>query len=102
MLRWDEREEEDHARMLAWYRTLLTLRKELPALRDPDLRRTEVQVLGEETVVLRRGDVAVLAHRGEGDAAAPGGGRQVASFGEVNPEGALRGPGVLVLDAADR
>ena len=102
MLRWDEREEEDHARMLAWYRTLLTLRKELPALRDPDLRRTEVQVLGEEMVVLRRGDVAVLAHRGEGEAAAPGGGRQVASFGEVTPEGALRGPGVLVLDAADR
>jgi maltooligosyltrehalose trehalohydrolase len=35
-LRWDTREEPPHAGVLAWYRELLRLRRELPALGRPD------------------------------------------------------------------
>ena len=39
-LRWDERGEPDHRAMLAWYRALITARRELSALRDPSPRST--------------------------------------------------------------
>lgn len=114
ILRWEERSREEHARMLAWYRTLIGLRRDLPALRDPDLRATSVEVLAEETVLLRRGDVAVLAHRGEGRAALPVSGEVIARFGaplreadgaDVGGAGdavraGLDGPGVLVVHTA--
>lgn len=66
MLDWAERSEGDHARMLEWYRTLITVRREIPDLRDPDLRRTAVHALDEDTVMLERGDHGVLVHRGRG------------------------------------
>ena len=109
ILRWEERSRDEHARMLAWYRTLIALRRDLPALHDPDLRATSVEVLAEETVLLRRGDVAVLAHRGEGRAALPVSGEVIARFGEPlrGADGAegtegtgLDGPGVLVVRTA--
>jgi maltooligosyltrehalose trehalohydrolase len=36
-LRWDERTTGDHAEVLTWYRTLLSLRAQRPELRDPAL-----------------------------------------------------------------
>ena len=67
ILCWEEREQGAHARMLAWYRALIVLRRERSDLHDPDLRRTEVEVLAEETVLLHRGELTVLAHRGPGE-----------------------------------
>lgn len=42
-LDWAERADGDHARMLAWYRALATLRRESPALRDANRSSTRVQ-----------------------------------------------------------
>lgn len=93
ILSWQERERPGHAEMLAWYRTLIALRREHPALRDPDLRRVEVEVLGEGTVLMRRDELAVLAHRGPGPLGEPVPATALlASFGEV----ALAAEGVRV------
>lgn len=104
MLPWDERGEGEHARILEWYRALIALRRAVPALRSGDLADTSVQALGEETVLLRRGDVTVLAHRGQGPVSlpeAPARGEELASFGTTtaDPQGppGLSGPGVLVV-----
>lgn len=102
-LDWSEREQGDHARMLTWYRDLVALRRIEPDLMDPDLRHVEVDVIAEETVVMRRGRIAVLAHRGDGTAELPEDAREViarfdehgdASAGEL---AALTGPGAVVL-----
>lgn len=104
MLPWEERGEGEHARILEWYRALIALRRAVPALRSGDLADTSVQALGEETVLLRRGDVTVLSHRGEGPVSlpeAPARGEELASFGATtaDPKGlpGLNGPGVLVV-----
>ena len=104
ILDWDERGSGDHARMLAWYRDLIALRRAEPVLRDPSLRSIEVEVLSEETLLMRRGGaggIAVLAHRGDAplDAAdALGDGEVLASFG-ADAEQPLRlaGPGAIVV-----
>lgn len=108
-LRWQERAEGEHARMLEWYRQLIALRRAHADLRSGDLSATHVDVLAEETVLLRRGDLAVLAHRGPGALAATDGrvlrARELlAGFGgaELGEDGAVRlpGPGAAVLRGA--
>lgn len=107
ILDWSEREQGPHARMLAWYRRLISLRRAEPDLHDGRLDRVHVEVLSEETVLLVRGSIAVLAHRGAGrvDAAAAVREHLDGSPGEVlarfeNSEDShtvLEGPGALVL-----
>jgi len=63
LLDWDELGRPDHARVLAWYRCLLRLRKEVPELAGCD--RTAAGVEYSETerwLILRRGRVAVVAN----------------------------------------
>lgn len=55
ILHWDEAGTGAHARIRDWYRTLIALRRSEPALQVADLRRTRCEVLGEDTVLLRRG-----------------------------------------------
>ncbi|GAA1489643.1 malto-oligosyltrehalose trehalohydrolase [Brachybacterium sacelli] len=105
ILPWGERGEGEHARMLEWYRTLIALRHEHPALRAGDLRRTRVEILAEGTVLLHRGELAVLAHRGPGPAPRPPRAREVlASFGELRRAAcgtvhmADAGAAILLLD----
>ncbi|GAA1486182.1 malto-oligosyltrehalose trehalohydrolase [Brachybacterium fresconis] len=93
ILPWAERSEDDHARMLRWYRTLIALRREHPALADGDLRAVRVEILAEGSVLLRRGDLAVLAHRGPGPLPrAPRAREVLAAFGPVRqgPDGTVR------------
>lgn len=102
ILRWQEREQSEHAAMLRWYRTLLALRRSESDLHDPALAATSLEVLGEETVLLRRGALAVLAHRGPGPLReGPRAAEVLAAFGEVTTthDGALAlaGPGAVVL-----
>lgn len=102
ILQWAERELPAHARMLDWYRTLIALRHAHPDLHDPDLRRTRAEILAEPTVLLHRGELAVLAHRGPGPLeAGPRASEVLASFGKVHraADGAvqLEGPGAVVL-----
>ena len=69
-LRWQERTEGEHARMLQWYRELIALRRAHAELGAGDLAATGVEVLCEDAVLMRRGELAVLAHRGPGALAA--------------------------------
>jgi maltooligosyltrehalose trehalohydrolase len=56
-LDWDEPGREPHARLLAWYRDLIALRRERPDLGDPRLDRVRV----EHDAIAR----TVIVHRGE-------------------------------------
>lgn len=59
-LNWAERQEGEHAEMLAWYRKLIALRKATPALMDGDL--SEVRVCfseAERWLQMERGTVTV-------------------------------------------
>ncbi|MFF8898927.1 malto-oligosyltrehalose trehalohydrolase [Streptomyces lydicus] len=67
VLDWSEPVLAPHDSLLAWHRTLLTLRRELPALTDPDPRHTEV-TFDEDArwLLLRRGPVRVAVNFGRG------------------------------------
>ncbi len=65
-LDWDERGEPSHARMLAWYTLLLSLRRTVAALRETPLGESTVHIDAENSVWwVRRGDVAVIANVSE-------------------------------------
>ncbi len=72
VLRWDELGREQHARVLEWYRTLTRLRREVPELRDADLRRVRVDA-ADGALVLHRGPYRVVVSLGGGDDVAVGG-----------------------------
>lgn len=59
-LDWDEPALPEHARLLAWYRDLVTLRRRVPALASGDRAATRVET-GDGWVVLWRGEVCVAA-----------------------------------------
>ncbi len=65
-LDWGEPGREPHARLLAWYRDLIALRRDRPDLRDPHLRRVEVdwdRTTGRFS--MRRGEHRVLVNLGD-------------------------------------
>jgi len=64
-LRWDEAEEGDHARMQAWYRDLIRLRRNTPSLNDG--KSGNARVTFDETerwLTLKRGDVQTHCNLG--------------------------------------
>ncbi len=68
-LDWAEIEEGRHAVVLQVYRELAALRRRTPELTDPDLRRTSCEVDEDaRTLVMRRGDVVVVANFGDAEA----------------------------------
>ncbi|MET7285597.1 malto-oligosyltrehalose trehalohydrolase [Streptomyces sp. NPDC005573] len=98
-LDWSEPEREPHARVLAWYRRLIALRRELPDLTAPDLADTKVAYDEEgRWLAFRRGDVRVAVNLGERAAAIPLGTgrlRVLASWDPVEapgPDGLLQVP----------
>ena len=65
-LDWSEHEAGDHAELLAAYRDLVALRRSLPELTDPDMRRTSCQVDEDARwFLMRRGDVVVVVNLGD-------------------------------------
>jgi len=64
-LDWAEIDKESGASLLAWYRTLIALRRKIPALTDPRPGRTKT-ACDEKSgwLVVRRGRVAVAANLG--------------------------------------
>jgi maltooligosyltrehalose trehalohydrolase len=65
-LRWEELAGPVHARMLAVYRDLIVLRRELPELADPRLDRIRVEHDADARwVVQHRGTVTVVANLGD-------------------------------------
>ena len=67
-LDWTEKDSQRHASLLAWYRRLIALRRQTPALTDPrpDRIRTECDPGGGHLAV-RRGPVVVAANLGDSD-----------------------------------
>ncbi|MET8679608.1 malto-oligosyltrehalose trehalohydrolase [Streptomyces sp. NPDC004647] len=61
-LDWSEPEREPHARLLAWHRELIALRRARPELTDPDLSATEVSYGAE--VSYAAGERWLMVHRG--------------------------------------
>ncbi|HTL35626.1 MAG TPA: malto-oligosyltrehalose trehalohydrolase [Kofleriaceae bacterium] len=61
VLRWEERDEPEHAQMLGWYRSLILARKENFSLRDPRPTATRVEQNGD-VLVIRRGDLALVCN----------------------------------------
>jgi maltooligosyltrehalose trehalohydrolase len=71
-LDWAEPGQGRHADLLAWYRRLIALRRQVPALTDPRLDRvhTDCDPKGE-WLVIRRGPVSVAANLGDSEWAFP-------------------------------
>ncbi len=88
VLRWDERADGVHARLLDWHRDLAALRRAEPDLRDDNLRKVRVDV-GDTWVVVHRGRFAVLVNLAPEAAVlpAPVGAEVVLAWGEVATEG---------------
>ena len=86
-LDWEEPRREPHARLLAWHRELIALRRRLPQLRGGELGAVWVRFDERERwLVTERGGVAVVANLGARAARIP--------FGS-------RGPGDVLLASAD-
>ncbi|MFH1724313.1 MAG: malto-oligosyltrehalose trehalohydrolase [Elusimicrobiota bacterium] len=103
-LRWDTRGEGDHAVMLKYYRRLLRLRRELPALASLDRRSLEAgSNERDRTLWMRRrhasGDVLCLANLSPGRAAIVGA-SEGAGWKKVldSASSRWRGPGCTVAD----
>ncbi|MGX2993869.1 malto-oligosyltrehalose trehalohydrolase [Streptomyces sp. JNUCC 64] len=99
-LRWPERTEGVHARMLGWYRELIALRRSLPDLTDTDL--TAVRVMCDEEarwIAFRRGDVRVVVNASAGEVTVPFGTRPARvlaaweALAPPGPDGLLTVPG---------
>ncbi|MEU9459371.1 malto-oligosyltrehalose trehalohydrolase [Streptomyces sp. NPDC088394] len=84
-LDWNEPSQEPHARLHAWYRELIALRRALHDLSDPDL--ASVRTAHDEQarwLAYRRGDLRIAVNLGEKPATIPlGGGRRRGGGGRV-------------------
>src|SRR3954451_149840 len=65
VLDWAEPAKDPHARMLAWYRALVALRRAEPDLQDDDLRAVQAQAVGEDRLVVRRRHLVLLVNLAE-------------------------------------
>ena len=101
VLRWDERHRPAHSSMLEWYRALITLRHETPAITDPACP-TDVEVDGR-VLVVRRGPVTVVVNLGAVPATVGVAGEVVAAA-DADRDGRqvqVRPDGVAVLRTGD-
>jgi maltooligosyltrehalose trehalohydrolase len=107
-LSWEERARGGHARMLAWYRDLIALRRAEPDLRDDDLGAVRVTTgpgpatTGSGWLVVHRGGFDVLVNLTGGPARlpCPDGAVPALAWGPVTPvRGGLRfdGDGAAVV-----
>ncbi|OKL41704.1 malto-oligosyltrehalose trehalohydrolase [Pontibacter flavimaris] len=53
-LQWQKREKSKHNLLLKWYQHLISMRKEMPALRNIDKERVQAAALGEQGFILLR------------------------------------------------
>ncbi|MFJ5122028.1 malto-oligosyltrehalose trehalohydrolase [Kitasatospora sp. NPDC088548] len=93
VLDWTEPRRAPHAGLLAWYRTLIRLRRARPELSDPDLAAVRVEYdEAARWLVVHRGPYRVAVNLGPGAAEVPLGaaGREtVASFGGCGLDGTV-------------
>ncbi|MEU0830433.1 malto-oligosyltrehalose trehalohydrolase [Streptomyces sp. NPDC056231] len=96
-LDWTEPEREPHARIQAWYRELIALRRSMPDLSDPDLASVKT-AFDEQArwLACRRGDLRIAVNLDEKPATIPlgvgrnrnSGGRVLAAWEPVETPGA--------------
>lgn len=99
-LRWEEVSQRPHQRMFDWYRLLIRLRRELPGAMDPSLKSTHVEILDEDTLVMRRPGFTVAVTRAEREVRIPLAGDAIAAWDEPERDGdelVVQGPGVVVV-----
>ncbi|WP_239456312.1 malto-oligosyltrehalose synthase [Nocardioides solisilvae] len=97
-LDWSEKETGRHAVLLDVYRSLAALRRELPDLTDPDLRRTSCEYDEDARwFVMTRGDVAVAVNFSDEPVTVDLGGDHVVRW--ATPAGATAVPGGVELPA---
>ncbi|UXY30656.1 malto-oligosyltrehalose trehalohydrolase [Streptomyces sp. HUAS TT20] len=97
-LDWSEPEREPHARVLAWYRRLVALRREEADLTDPDLADTKVAYDEQARwLAFRRGDVRVAVNLGKEPAAIPLGAGEVRVLAAWDPVEAPGADGLLLV-----
>ncbi|MER7688108.1 malto-oligosyltrehalose trehalohydrolase [Streptomyces sp. NPDC097610] len=95
-LDWSEPEKGLHARVLAWYRDLIALRRRQPDLADPDLAAVKVAYDDQARwLALRRGDVRVAVNLGKEAASIPLGLRQARVLAAWEPVETPDANGVL-------
>ncbi|MEV0786441.1 malto-oligosyltrehalose trehalohydrolase [Streptomyces sp. NPDC050423] len=84
-LDWSEPGREPHARLHAWYRELIALRRAMPDLCDPDLATVKPAYDdGARWLAFRRGDLRIAVNLDEKPATIPlGGGRHRSGGGRV-------------------
>jgi maltooligosyltrehalose trehalohydrolase len=88
-LDWTEQEAGRGARILAWYRELARLRRELPEITDPRLERTRVELdEAARSLVLHRGAVRIAFNLGDSSARLVASGELLAEFGGAALDGA--------------
>ena len=62
-LNWEEQANEQHAKMLDWYRQVIALRKSHPELTDGSLKKIKVEYSEEEKwLAMRRGDLEIVVN----------------------------------------
>jgi maltooligosyltrehalose trehalohydrolase len=91
-LDWSELEDRDHAAMLAWYRTLISVRRRLHGGRE----RTSVR-WDDGWFVLRRADVAVVCNLGVDRLSVPVDGRPTEILA-ASADGFVYAPGSVEID----
>jgi maltooligosyltrehalose trehalohydrolase len=82
-LRWDERDDGDHGRVLAFYRDLIALRRSEADLADPWLDDLRIEFDEDARwIVMHRGAFAIACNLGEAEVDVPVTGAAVLSWGD--------------------
>ena len=99
-LDWSELDDAPHAGMLAWYRSLIALRRSTPELTDGDRSAVTVDGVADGRLTVRRGPITVVANLGGEPVPAVAAGRVVvAGPPDARPDAPIAPDSVLVLDA---
>lgn len=71
-LKWSELEQSAHQEVLAWYRTLMSLRRRHAALSDPRLSKIRVETdSNQRWLIVHRGELRIAVHLGASTATLP-------------------------------
>ncbi|PYE15823.1 maltooligosyl trehalose hydrolase [Williamsia limnetica] len=97
-LRWAEIEEAGHARVLDFYRALITLRKEVPELSDDDFASVAIDFDADNTwFAMHRGALTTIVTLTETSVATPFSGEVLVAWEPPSDDGILSGHNAVVL-----
>jgi maltooligosyltrehalose trehalohydrolase len=98
-LDWNEVDRSPHREILEWHRSLIRLRREVPALTQVSLEATQVEYdEAARWITMRRGPISVLCNLGDGERTLCGEGKILLSSGKVvRQQGGLRIPAATVV-----